>query len=358
MMEARTSNTVAILNNLIEEACILKSSDIHIEPRENKINIRFRVDGILNSCSQLPKSIHSQLISRIKVISNLDISEQRVPQDGRTFIQLKDKELDTRISTIPTFWGEKAVIRILDRSSTALPLDTLGMDSEQFTLFRQELKRSQGIILVTGPTGSGKTTTLYSSINQINSEKKNITTIEDPVEYQLSGINQIQVNEKSGLTFSRGLRSMLRQDPDIIMIGEIRDRETAEIAIRAAMTGHLVLSTLHTNSAIDSINRLIDIGIEPYLLASSLNCIIAQRLVRKMNNESGNYEGRTGIFEILKIDEKLKDAIHDKAKASDLFKIARANGFKMFTECGQRLIKEKITTKEELMRILATNMEL
>lgn len=354
-MEARTINVVTLLNGLIEKAWALKASDIHIEPRENDSDIRYRIDGLLKKDGHLPKSIHPQLISRIKIISNLDISEQRIPQDGRTFIKLKDRELDMRISTIPTFWGEKAVIRILDRNSTTLSLKELGMNAEQLDAYQQELKRSQGIILVTGPTGSGKTTTLYASLNLINSEDKNIITIEDPVEYQLAGINQIQLNEKSGLTFARGLRSILRQDPDIIMVGEIRDKETAEIAIRAAMTGHLVLSTLHTNNAIDSISRLVDIGIEPYLLSSSINCVIAQRLVRKLNNKTKEYDGRIAIFEVLNISRKLRDAIHDQLKASELLKLAETDGFRTMQEAGKKLVNENITTKEEVFRVLSAN---
>jgi len=351
-MEAKYSNAVSLLNNLAEKAVELNASDIHIEPRKEKIDIRYRVDGLLNDGGSIPKNIHQQLISRIKVISNLDISEQRLPQDGRTFIRSSDREFDLRISTIPTFWGEKAVIRILDRNNMALPIEELGMGRDQLKIYNEEIKRAQGLLLVSGPTGSGKTTTLYASLSRINSNEKNITTIEDPIEYQLSGINQVQVNEKSGLTFARGLRSVLRQDPDIIMVGEIRDMETAEIAVRAAMTGHLVFSTLHTNSAVESINRLVDIGIEPYLL-SSINCIIAQRLVRKWDPINNRYQGRTAVFEVLRIDGNLRDAIHERARNSILLKLARASGFRTMLEISEGLIKDGTTTREEVIRVLS-----
>ncbi|MFH1361483.1 MAG: GspE/PulE family protein [bacterium] len=281
--------TTDFLNNVISKAINLNASDIHLEPLKEHLQIRYRLDGLLQDQQKLSKSNHASIISRVKVLVNIDIAEKRLPQDGRTTFG----QVDLRVSIIPTIHGEKAVLRLLNREQLNLKLEDLGMEKEDLVIYQKMIARKAGIILVTGPTGSGKTTTLYTTLATINSKEVNITTIEDPVEYQLAGINQIQINQKAGLTFARGLRSILRQDPDIIMVGEIRDLETAKIALQAALTGHLVFSTLHTNDAQSSVTRLVDMGIDRYLLKDSLIGVVAQRLVRKIK------EGRTGIFEVM-----------------------------------------------------------
>ncbi len=321
-------NTINTLNELLDQAIKCKSSDIHIEPQEENSRVRFRTDGILNEINSLSKDAHLQIVSRIKVISHLDIAEKRLPQDGR----IQYQKMDLRISIIPTCHGEKCVIRILNREHSLLSLENLGMQKEHLTLYHKMLQRKTGILLVTGPTGSGKTTTLYASLNILNSSEVNISTIEDPIEYKLPGINQIQVNYKTGLTFSRGLRSILRQDPDIIMIGEIRDEETAKIAIQSALTGHLVLSTLHTNDAVSAITRLKDIGIPNFLINATLIGVVAQRLARKPQG------GRIGIFEMFMVENNLQEAI--------------SQNFKTLAEDGKEKIKLGLTTKEELWRII------
>ena len=291
------TGAIALLDEIMAKAAEVQASDIHFEPREEFLRVRYRVDGLLQDAAQVPKTKQPALISRIKVLVSLDIAENRLPQDGRSELRIGRQLFDLRVSTMPTVHGEKAVIRLLCRKQAFLKLEELGMEDEELQNFRQLIQKRSGLILLTGPTGSGKTTTLYSTLNQINSKEVNIMTIEDPVEYQLPGINQIQVNNKAGLTFAGGLRSILRQDPDIIMVGEIRDLETARIAVQAAMTGHLVFSTLHTNDAVSGITRLTDIGVEPYLISSSVEAFIAQRLVRKRAGEG--YKGRTGIYELM-----------------------------------------------------------
>jgi general secretion pathway protein E len=271
---------IRLVNSLLFRAVKQKSSDIHIEPFEKTLNVRFRIDGVLYDIMTPPKRAQSAIISRVKVMSGMNIAEKRLPQDGRIRIKIAGKDIDIRVSTIPTSFGESVVMRLLDRSSVLLDLETLGLGGETLKNFQKFIRYSHGIILVTGPTGSGKTTTLYSALSKINSKELKIITVEDPVEYQLPGINQMQVNAKIELTFASGLRSFLRQDPDVMMVGEIRDRETAEIAIQAALTGHLVFSTLHTNDAASSITRLVEMGIEPFLVSSSVLAILAQRLVR------------------------------------------------------------------------------
>ena len=357
-MEAKFNNgAVPLLNDLFEKAASLDASDIHIEPIGGSLRVRYRVDGLLQSGINIHRSMQQQMISRIKILGEMDISEQRLPQDGRTFIKIGSREFDLRISVIPTFHGEKAVIRLLDRKKTALPLEELGMLEEDCSFYKKQIEKSQGLIIVCGPTGCGKTTTLYSSLEKISKDTLNIVTIEDPVEYQLPKINQIQVNYKTGMTFARGLRGMLRQDPDVIMVGEIRDAETAIIAIQAAMTGHLVFSTLHTNDAISSIVRLIDMGIEPYLISSTLKCVISQRLVRNICGTckgSGckacgqmGFKGRSGVFEMLKVDDAVKDGINRKASSHEL---ARSTKFTTMTENANVLIKNGTTTREEVLR--------
>lgn len=357
-MEAKFNNgAVPLINDLLEKAADLEASDMHIEPSGSNLRVRYRVDGLLQSGINIHKSMQQQVISRIKIMGDLDISEQRLPQDGRTFIKIGNREFDLRISIIPTFHGEKCVIRLLDRKKTALPLEELGMPEEDLDYYKELIEKPQGLIIVCGPTGCGKTTTLYSSLEKINKDHLNIMTIEDPVEYQLPKINQVQVNNKTGLTFARGLRGMLRQDPDIIMVGEIRDNETAAIAIQAAMTGHLVFSTLHTNDAVSSIVRLIDIGIEPYLISSTLKCIIAQRLVRKLcqackgngckDCKHAGFRGRIGVFEVLKVDDVIKDRINIRSSSHEMSRSAR---FRTMLQNAEPLIKNGITTREEVQR--------
>ena len=357
-MEAKSNNgAVPLINDLIEKAAGLDASDIHIEPNGLSLRVRYRVDGLLQPGITIHRSMQPQIISRIKILGDLDISEQRLPQDGRAFIKTGSREFDLRISTIPTFHGEKAVIRLLDRKKASLPIEELGMLEDDLVFYKKELEKSQGLIIVCGPTGCGKTTTLYSSLEKIDKDLLNVVTIEDPVEYQLAKINQIQVNYKTGLTFARGLRGILRQDPDVIMVGEIRDSETAVIAIQAAMTGHLVFATLHTNDAVSSVVRLIDMGIEPYLISSTLKCVIAQRLVRKLCdtckgigckacNQAG-YRGRVGVFEMLKIDNAIKDQINRRISSHELTK---ATSFNSMSENAEELIKRGVTTREEISR--------
>ena len=281
--------TTDLLNTIISNAIKLNASDIHLEPHEEHLQVRFRLDGLLQDQKKFFKTYHASLISRVKVLVNLDIAEKRLPQDGRTNFG----QVDLRVSTIPTIHGEKAVLRLLNREQLNLNLEDLGMEKQDLEIYKNMIAKRAGIILVTGPTGSGKTTSLYTTLAKLNSKEVNIVTIEDPVEYQLPGINQIQVNQKAGLTFARGLRSILRQDPDIIMVGEIRDLETAKIALQAALTGHLVFSTLHTNDAASAAARLVDMGIDKYLVEATVIGVVAQRLVRRIKG------GREGIFEVM-----------------------------------------------------------
>jgi len=356
-MEAKfSSGAVSLITDLIEKAVSLSASDIHFEPTGNNIRVRYRIDGILQNGIHVHKSMQQQIISRIKVMADLDISEQRLPQDGKAFIKILNRDFDLRVSMLPTVHGEKAVIRILDRNSTTLPIESLGMLEKDMMLFKEIIGKPQGLVIVCGPTGCGKTTTLYAALEKINKDSINIITIEDPIEYQLPGINQIQVNNKTGLTFAKGLRGILRQDPDVIMVGEIRDRETAAISIQAAMTGHLVFSTLHTNDAASAAVRLIDMGIEPFLISSTLKCVISQRLVRRICtvckgkgcrecNMSG-FKGRIGVFELLKIDGPVKDCINNKSASQAIAKTAKMN---IMADNADVLIKNNITSREEVL---------
>jgi general secretion pathway protein E len=382
---------IRLLNALLMEAVKEKASDIHIEPYEKGIDVRFRVDGILKKILGPPKIIHDALISRIKIIAGLDIAEKRLPQDGRIQLLVGGKSIDIRVSIIPTALGERAVLRLLDRHSGILSLEMLGLADSLLLSLKNALSRHNGIILVTGPTGSGKTTTLYASLIRLNTEDRNIITVEDPVEYQLSGIGQMQVNPKIGLSFSTGLRSILRQDPDIMMVGEIRDLETAEIAVHASLTGHLVLSTLHTNDAPSATTRLIDMGIEPFLVASSLVCVLAQRLVRvicpfckesykpsrqelsylrmdpppsQLYQGKGcdkclgkGYLGRTGIYELLEITPDIRTMISERKDAQSIKTAAIRSGFKpLHNNAAEKIIKG-ITTIEEVMRVTLREVE-
>jgi len=384
--EETNSPAIDLVNTILKQAIDEKVSDVHIEEEEEETRVRFRIDGILHKVMNPPKKLEASIISRLKVMANLDIAEKRIPQDGRIELRYGKKEIDIRISTLPTIFGEKIVMRLLDKSNVMNSLEKLGYSDLVLKQFRELIRKPYGIFLVTGPTGSGKTSTLYGALNEINTMDKNIVTLENPVEYQLKIINQVQINPNINLTFATGLRSILRQDPDIVMVGEIRDKETAEIAIEAAMTGHLVFSTLHTNTASGAITRLIDMGIEPFLLASSLVGIIGQRLVRKIcnnckekieldsedlqrigfNRQEGQeiyrgkgckvckttgYSGRTTIYELLIPDENIKMKIKEGATSSEIEKIAKDNGMINMREIGLEKVRKGITTLEEIERV-------
>ena len=377
---------IKFVHSLIFRAIRERSSDIHVEPFEKELVVRNRIDGILYPMVAAPRKWHAPVVSRIKVMANLDIGERRLPQDGRIRIRLGGNEIDIRVSVVPTAFGERAVMRILDRSNLLLGLEDIGLPPHALTSVKRLLGRPNGILLVTGPTGSGKTTTLYGALRTLDSGTKNIITIEDPVEYQIQGIGQIQVNPKIHLTFAGGLRSILRQDPDIIMVGEIRDSETAEIAIQASLTGHLVLSTLHTNDSASAVTRLVDMGIEPFLVASSLSAVIAQRLVRKLCHDcripylpspaqwkemglsgppsgrffsAGNcpscmntgYRGRVGIFEILVVDERLRALILERADSEGIKSRAISQGMRTILSAGAEKVHAGITSAEEVLRV-------
>ncbi len=376
---------IRLVNLMIMQAIHDGASDIHIEPDEEDISVRCRVDGILHDYPTIPKYLQSALSSRIKVLANLNIAERRAPQDGQFQMKMENRQIDIRVSAVPTIYGENLVLRLLDRGNIILSLSELGFARDVQDKYEKIIRRPYGIILVCGPTGSGKTTTLYSSLNLINSKEKNIITIEDPVEYRLSGIRQTQLDPKAGVSFSAGLRSMLRQDPDIIMVGEIRDKETAEIAIQAALTGHLVFSTLHTNDAAGAITRLIDMGIEPFLISSSLNAVLSQRLIRvvckdckeeyspseemlrkmalegrkdiKFSRGQGclkckdsGYKGRIGIFELMGLDDKLRALIAAKAPREEIKRYAESSGMLGLKQDGFNKVKDKMTTLEEVLR--------
>jgi len=379
---------IRLLNALLLQAVKERASDIHVEPYENELDVRLRVDGILHRVLSPPKIIQDALISRVKIMANLDIAEKRLPQDGRIRLLVGGRDIDIRVSVIPTSHGERAVLRLLDRKQGLLGLWEVGLDKDNEKRLSELLQRTSGILLVTGPTGSGKTTTLYSALNKIHTEERNILTVEDPVEYQLRGIGQIHVNPRIGLTFASGLKSILRQDPDVIMVGEIRDIETAEIAIQAALTGHLVLSTLHTNDAASAVTRLIDMGIEPFLIASSVMGVMAQRLVRvicpdckesykpsevelkyfpTISHQSSaislyrgkgcekcngkGYTGRTGIFEFLTIDDEIRHMITERTDAQSIKNLALSRGMKTLRADGLEKVLAGVTTLEEILRV-------
>ena len=348
--DSNEAPVIRLINAILSEAIKDGASDIHIEPYEENLAIRFRVDGILKEKLNPNSRIAPLLNARIKVMSNLDIAERRMPQDGRMSLKLGEKWIDIRVSTLPSSFGERLVLRLLDKADASLDLRELGMSDEMTKDYLDQLKSTSGIILVTGPTGSGKTTTLYSGLNYLNDQTRNILTVEDPIEYALEGIGQTQVNNKVGLSFAKGLRAILRQDPDVVMVGEIRDKETAETAIQASLTGHLVLSTIHTNDAVGAITRLVDMGVEPYLLASSVKMVIAQRLVRKISDEQ-KLSGRIGIFEMIKIDNDIKKLINENIDEDSI----RNNAFKKYislTKDGESKVKQGITSDIELKRVL------
>jgi type IV pilus assembly protein PilB len=375
-----------LVNSIIAQAVEDLASDIHFEPEGREMRVRFRVDGVLRETTTIPRRMVAGVVSRIKIMADLDIAERRVPQDGRVSLTVDGHAIDTRVVTMPRVDGEGIVMRILDKSAALIGLDQLGMSEASATLFESGFRRSHGAVLATGPTGSGKSTTLYGALNEINLPERNIITIEDPVEYQLAGVNQLQVNMKAGLTFASGLRAMLRADPDVIMVGEIRDGETAKIAVEAALTGHLVLSTLHTNDAPSAISRLTEMGIEPFLTASAVCMVVAQRLVRQLCtyckrattlsvssleragfsvafdldayepvgcNRCGNsgYKGRTGLYEVMPITDEIRDLTVERAAAEEIRKMAVAQGMRPLRADGFEKVKNGITSIAEVARV-------
>ena len=343
---------IRMLNALLTQAARDGASDIHIEPYERHSAVRFRVDGSLRNVVQPNRALHAALISRLKIMAELDIAEKRLPQDGRISLRIGTRAVDVRVSTLPSAHGERAVLRLLDKSGDRLNLEAVGMQGNVLSRFEHLVAQPHGIILVTGPTGSGKTTTLYAAMERLDSRRQNIMTVEDPIEYELPGVGQTQVNPKIELDFAKALRAILRQDPDVIMIGEIRDFETAQIAIQASLTGHLVLATLHTNDAPSAVTRLIDMGVEPFLLSSSLLGVLAQRLVRKIDtSEPSGYKGRTGVFELLVVDDAIRSQIHSQASEADIRNAALASGMTLMRDDGERLVRSGITTPEEVLRV-------
>jgi general secretion pathway protein E/type IV pilus assembly protein PilB len=384
---AQDASIIKFVNQILTEAIEMRATDVHIEPFEDQLRLRYRIDGVLVQANVPPsvRRFHAAIVSRLKILSHLDIAEKRLPQDGRIKLKISGREIDVRVSIIPMIHGEAVVLRILDRSDAVLGTEHVGMAERDRREFDKILDMPHGIVLVTGPTGSGKTTTLYAALTKINDTERKIITIEDPVEYQLRGVNQIQVNTKSGLSFAAGLRAILRHDPDVVLVGEIRDRETAEIAVQASLTGHLVFSTLHTNDAPGAATRLIDMGVEPYLVASSLEVVVAQRLVRLIckqckqempesdvrplrdefgdlvpdvlyrgagcrNCQGTGYRGRQGVFEIMGISDEIRSLILHRAPAHELRKIAVTQGMRSLRDDGWRLVREGKTTVHEIMQ--------
>ena len=360
---------IRTINALLTQALREGASDIHIEPFEQISVVRFRIDGSLRDIVRPKKAIHAALISRIKIMAQLDIAEKRLPQDGRITLRVGGKAVDVRVSTLPTGHGERAVLRLLDKEVGQLDLQHLGMNADLLTQFSKLIAQPHGIVLVTGPTGSGKTTTLYAALTRLNATSTNILTVEDPIEYELAGVGQTQVNPRIDMTFAKALRAILRQDPDIIMIGEIRDLETAQIAVQASLTGHLVLATLHTNDSAAAVTRLLDMGIEPFLLSSSLLGVVAQRLVRKLcaqcKRHDGQlwhavgcdkcgltgYQGRVGIYELLLTTDQIRGQIHNRAAELDIRATAQQNGMRTMREDGLRWLADGTTSQAELLRV-------
>ena len=384
---AQDASIIRLVNQILTEAVEARATDVHIEPFEDQLRLRYRIDGVLQEASVPPnvRRFHAAIVSRLKILSHLDIAEKRLPQDGRIKLKISGREIDVRVSIIPMIHGEAVVLRLLMRNDAVLGTQHLGMSQRDREQFDRILDMPHGIVLVTGPTGSGKTTTLYAALSMINDTERKIITIEDPVEYQLKGVNQIQVNTKAGLTFAAGLRAILRHDPDVVLVGEIRDRETAEIAVQASLTGHLVFSTLHTNDAPGAATRLIDMGVEPYLVASSLEVVVAQRLVRLIcpqckhqvdesevkllreqfgdlvppvlyrgsgcrNCQGTGYRGRQGIFEMMTVSDEIRSLILHRAPAHELRKVAVRQGMRSLREDGWRVVREGRTTVEEVIR--------
>ena len=381
---------VRLVNLLITQAVSDRASDIHIEPMERDLRIRYRIDGVLHEVMRSPKNIQNGLLSRLKVMADINIAERRVPQDGRVGLVVGGKAVDLRMATLPTVYGEKIVIRILDKTSALLKLEQLGFLEQPYARYEEGFRKPYGTVLVTGPTGSGKSTTLYATLNIINSPDRNIITVEDPVEYRLAGISQMQVNPKAGLTFSTALRSILRADPDVVLIGEIRDRETALIAVEAALTGHLVLSTLHTNDAASAITRLIEMGVEPYLVASALDCIVAQRLARQLCDRckqaykpteaelqtagfsdeevvsirelyrpegcphcgKTGYRGRLGLYEVMPVSEEIERLAAERRSSEEIRRLAMEQGMIPLREDGLSKVRQGVTSLEEIFRVV------
>jgi type IV pilus assembly protein PilB len=382
---------VKLVNLLITQAVQDRASDIHIEPAEHDVRIRYRIDGVLHEVMRSPKNIQSGIISRLKIMADINIAEKRVPQDGRVTATVTGRAIDLRVATLPTVFGEKVVMRILDKSTALLRLDDLGFLEANLERYAQAYSRPYGTILVTGPTGSGKSTTLYATLNIVNDESKNVITVEDPVEYRMPGINQVQVNVKAGLTFASALRSILRSDPDVVLVGEIRDRETASIAVEAALTGHLVLSTLHTNDAASTPTRLVEMGVEPFLAASALDCVVAQRLARRLCDKckeayrpteaellgagwaadefddvpelfrpkgcqacgKTGYQGRFAVHEVLLVTEEIERMIVDREHSEDIKKISIAQGMLTLRRAGLVQVNAGLTSVEEVLRVIA-----
>jgi type IV pilus assembly protein PilB len=383
--EADDAPIIRLVNLLLTQGIRDFASDIHIEPEETQLRVRFRIHGLMREAANPPKDLAPAIISRIKIMANMDVSEKRLPQDGRFTYRVEKHEVDFRVSTLPTIFGEKVVLRILDKSSLAIHLEKAGLSASQLSRLRQAMKKPEGFILVTGPTGSGKTSTLYGILRELNSVEKNIITVEDPVEYHIPLISQVQTNEKAGLFFANALRSILRQDPDIIMVGEIRDRETAEIAVRSALTGHLVLSTLHANDAPSTVARLLDMGVEAYLLAASLVTVAAQRLVRQIcpackekvtvpetlrrelwiddpravfyrgagcrECKQSGFSGRLGLFEMLVVTDSIRELIAARASTAAILAEARKQGMKLLRQDGAEKVLAGLTTVEEVLRV-------
>jgi len=377
---AEEAPVIRLVDLIIRQAIKERASDVHIEPFKDKINLRYRIDGVLCEISPPPKHLHAAIISRIKILCKMDIAEKRLPQDGAFMMMMEGRSIDFRVSSVPSIYGEKIVIRILDKSAALLDLGRLGFHPAALQAFRQVIRDPYGLILITGPTGSGKSTTLYAALNEINSPTKNILTIEDPVEYRLEGVNQIQIKPSIGLTFAAGLRAFMRQDPDIIMVGETRDLETAEICVRASLTGHLVFSTLHTNDAPSAVSRLVDIGVASYLLSSTISLVVAQRLIRQLCERckeayepiqeirdrfhiteellyrgkgcehcaSSGFRGRLGVYEVMTLDRELRDAIAKGSPAHVLKDLAAAQGMSMLWDEGLKKVRAGLTSLEEL----------
>ena len=352
---------IRMINSLLKQASRDGASDIHLEAFERKSVVRFRVDGNLRDVVDMRRDLHAALVSRIKIMASLDIAEKRMPQDGRISLRVGGRAIDVRVSTLPTSHGERVVLRLLEKNYDRLDLRALGMAEDTFNQFDLLIHRPHGIVLVTGPTGSGKTTTLYGALLRLRNKINNIMTVEDPIEYNLDGIGQTQVNSRIDMNFARALRAILRQDPDIVMIGEIRDLETAQIAVQASLTGHLVLATLHTNDAPSAVTRLIDMGIEPFLLSSTLLGVLGQRLIRMSCSACGGkgcpscgesgYSGRAGIYELMTTNEKIRELIHQHAAESDIRKQALIGGMRTLADDGKRWVAEGKTTPEEILRV-------
>ena len=387
---AEDAPIIKLVNLLITQAVNDRASDIHIEPGERSLRVRYRIDGVLHEVMSPPKSVQAGITSRLKIMADINIAERRIPQDGRIGLKIQGKAIDIRVATLPTVYGEKIVMRLLDKTSVMLQLSDLGFLQDNFSRFEESYKKPYGMILVTGPTGSGKSTTLYATLNILNQPHVNIITVEDPVEYRLAGVNQVQTNNKAGLTFAAALRSILRSDPDIVLIGEIRDKETAQIAVEAALTGHLVLSTLHTNDAPSSLTRLVEMGIEPFLVASSLDAVVAQRLARKLCPKckesyvpsedeliaakfrydpqeelptlfrpggcttcgGTGYKGRLAVHEIMTVSEDIERLVAERASAEEIGKVARSQGMLTLREDGLEKVRQGVTSIEEILRVV------